>query len=161
MHIPSVAPPGRAGTLPEDIDSLHVPAHGSESGLTEHNSVIAKREPNIDRLQEQVRLLLVRCIAPPLEKTSDERLGLFNETESTDDESERTPRTEVATRLRDAPTRTLLPIVLPRINIVLSNPYRYNLFLMRWIPPNTTARLRANRDRVRTRYRKAISQCSK
>ena len=109
--------------LPEDIGALHALVHRYEGELGERDAVIAEHEATIERLQEQVRLLLAQRFAPSSERIPDGQLGLFNEAEaSAGEEPESAPGTEVGAHRRARPKRAPLPESLPRIDIVHALP---------------------------------------
>ena len=81
-------------------------------------ATIEQHEATIERLQEQVRLLLARCFGASSEKLPNGQLGLFDEAEvAADEEPEADAGTEVAAHRRARPVRAPLPESLERVDI--------------------------------------------
>jgi len=106
-----------AHTMPADEEELRemlqAQARRYEAQLAEHEQII-------ERLREQINVLLAKRYGASSEKVADAQLGLFNEAEleaATEGEPQEPETTEVAPHRRAKPKRTPLPDHLPRINI--------------------------------------------
>ncbi len=82
---------------------------------------LASRDAQVESLKEQIRLFLHRKFSSSSEKTSPDQLGLFNEAESTAEESdlEEEPDTTIVTaHERKRKPRVSIPEELPREDII-------------------------------------------
>lgn len=96
--------------LPETVDELQALLRGQaqhyEAQLAQRDQRLAQREGTIERLREQINILLAKRYGASAEAVSDAQLGLFNEAEQLAEgephEDDERPSTEVAghTRLR-------------------------------------------------------------
>ena len=100
---------------------LQAQARHYEALLAEREGELEQRDETIERLREQVNVLLAKRYGASSEKVTDAQLGLFNEAEleaAAADEPEPEPdTTPVAPHRRSKPKRTKLPEYLPRITI--------------------------------------------
>ncbi len=107
-----------AHTWPADEEKLR---EMLQDQARHYEAQLAERDKTIERLREQVNVLLARRFGASSEKVADAQLGLFNEAEleaAAEGEPEAEGETtEVAPHQRAKPRRTPLPDHLPRINI--------------------------------------------
>ncbi len=109
--------------LPEDVEELQAllraQARHYEQQLAERDQLLEQRDGTIERLQEQINVLLAKRFGASAEKVSDAQLGLFNEAELEAHTGEETEEagTQVAAHRRGAPKRKPLPEFLPRVDI--------------------------------------------
>jgi len=112
-----------AHKLPADEAELHellqTQARHYQALLAEHESALRQRDEMIERLREQVNVLLAKRYGASSEKVGDAQLGLFNEAEleAEGEEVEEPQTTEVAPHRRVKPKRSPLPEHLPRVVI--------------------------------------------
>jgi transposase len=112
-----------APKLPANEDELYAllntQARHYQGLLAEREQVLRARDATIERLREQINVLLARRYGASAETVSEAQLALFNEAElEAGQEAEEAPQsTEVAPHRRAKPKRLPLPEHLPRIVI--------------------------------------------
>ena len=105
----------------DDVEQLRALVRRYERELAARDAVIAEHEGLIERLREQLQLLVSQRFGASSEKVAEAQLGLFNEAEflaegEAEEESVESG-TEVAGYRRGQPKRKPLPTHLPRVNI--------------------------------------------
>ena len=107
-----------SSTVSDELASLHARVHHYESEIVRRDALLEQRDATIERLHEQVRLLLAKRFAASSEKLPDGQLGLFNDAEATAAEAPRSESaTEVAAHRRARAKRAPLPETLERVDI--------------------------------------------
>lgn len=111
--------PPEAEALPDDVDALKALVGRLRA---DHAAELAAREATIERLSEQVRLLLAKRFGASSERVADAQLGLFNEAEQELEaahEEEATPQhVEIPAHTRARPKRKPLDPAWPRVDVV-------------------------------------------
>ena len=111
--------PPEAEALPDDVDALKALVRRLRA---DHAAQLAAREATIERLNEQVRLLLAKRFGASSERVAEAQLGLFNEAEQEVEaagEAEAAPEPiEVPAHRRTRPKRKPLDPALPRVDVV-------------------------------------------
>jgi transposase len=104
--------------LPDDVATLQALVRHQREALSEREAHIAQRDATIERLREQINVLLAKRYGASAERVADAQLGLFNEAEAeaqSPDAEE--PGWEVVAHRRGQSKRAPLPAELPRIDI--------------------------------------------
>ena len=82
--------------LPEDVDALHALLRVQ---ARDYERQLAERDGTIERLREQINVLLAKRFGASAEKVSDAQLGLFNEAEAQAEKGEETEERWVLARM--------------------------------------------------------------
>ena len=104
----------------ERIKAQHAAAlRHAQSQDQQREADIAARDATIERLNEQIALLLARRFSPSAETVSEAQLGLFNEAEvlAEEDDEDAAPETTVGPYKRGTPKRGPLPAHFERMEI--------------------------------------------